>query len=259
MVRIVRKERPRDDGTVAEWHEDFAGNSISDNPIDSGLAKCQLRPPMKRTSAISAVVLSGLVGCDTMNRPISSGDFDPLRAPGSGSNLNVAAPSSFSPGQFVKAAMNNTAFFIKRPKGEADADKLLTKGTSMKVISLSDSYVKVELDGTGEVGWVPSVQLEDPSGAASGAAFSANPGEYQIYPPLNGGAGEPLPLLDPKGLPPDGAIPTVIDPDASTPVTPVPKVDAPTGGFEAPAEAPKKESTPLPPNGEELEGAEKGG
>ncbi len=218
---------------------------------------------MKRTSAILVFGLAGLVGCDTMNQPISSGDFDPLRAPGSGSNLNVTTAGGFTPGQFVKAAMNNTAFFIKRPKGEADADKLLIKGTSMKVISVSDSYAKVELDGTGEVGWVPTVQLEDPSAAAAGAPFSTNPGEVQVYPPLNGVV-EPLPPLDPKGLPPDGAIPTVIDPDAPANTTPVPKVDSPTGSFDVPAEAvpapvPKKEPAPLPPNGEELEAAKKVG
>ena len=37
---------------------------------------------MKRISAISAVISLGLAACDTMNRPITSGGFDPLRPPG---------------------------------------------------------------------------------------------------------------------------------------------------------------------------------
>ena len=42
----------------------------------------------------------------------------------------------FAAGQFVRAVMDNTAFFKERPKGDADADKLLARGTSMKVISI---------------------------------------------------------------------------------------------------------------------------
>jgi hypothetical protein len=203
---------------------------------------------MKRTPAISAIFVLSLAACDTMNRPISSGDFDPLRTPGSNINLNATAGTGFKGGQLVTAAMNNTAFFKDRPKGDADADKLLTKGTSMKVISMSDSYVKVELDGTGEVGWVPSVQLEDPNSAMG--IPGTNPGEYQIYPPVNGDFGAPLPPVDPAGLPPEGAIPTVIDPEAPSTVKPLPPVTPTTDTFPAPAE-PKKESAPLPPNGEE--------
>ena len=81
--------------------------------------------------------------------------------------------------------MDNTAFFKNRPKGDADADKLLVRGTSMKVISTADSYVKVELD-SGEVGFVPSVMLEDPNAAAHGTASRCNPDEFQVYPPVGG-------------------------------------------------------------------------
>ncbi|RYD27221.1 MAG: hypothetical protein EOP87_21520 [Verrucomicrobiaceae bacterium] len=181
-----------------------------------------------------------------MTGPISSGDFDPLRPPGGNVGSNVTTTSAFKAGQFVRASMNNTAFFKNKPKGDGDADKLLTQGTSMKVISNSGSYVKVELD-SGEVGFVPSVMLEDPN-AVPGVP-TTNPGEYQVYPPLPGtGIGEPLPPLDPTGLPPDGAIPTVIDPDAPA-SAPVPAVTPSTETFPAPVE-PK---VPLPPNGEELE------
>jgi hypothetical protein len=191
--------------------------------------------PMKRISAISAVIVLGLAACDTMNRPITSGEFDPLRPPGSG--RAPAAPGvTYAAGQFVKAAMDNTAFFKSRPKGDMDADKLITRGSSMKVISQTDSYVKVELD-SGEIGYVPSVMLENPNAAAGGSLPRS--GEIQIYPPLDG-SNQPLPLVTPAEQPPEGAIPTVIDPEA-------PAVTEP---FTAP-EPPKTGPAPLPPNGEE--------
>lgn len=202
---------------------------------------------MKCIPALSAIAVLGLAACDTMTGPITSGDFDPLRPPGGNVGSGVNTTTAFKAGQFVRASMNNTAFFKTKPKGDADSDKLLIQGTSMKVISNSGSYVKVELD-SGEVGFVPSVMLEDPNAAS--ATPLANPGEYQVYPPLPGtGIGEPLPPLDPTGLPPDGAIPTVIDPDAPANVTPVPPVTPGSETFPAPVE-PK---VPLPPNGEELE------
>ncbi len=194
-------------------------------------------------------MILGLSACDTMTQPISSGDFDPLRPPGSG-NSNVSAGPSFRAGQFVRAAMDNTAFFKNRPKGDMDADKLLARGTSMKVISNSASYVKVELD-SGEVGFVPTVMVEDPSAAASANGAPVNPGEFQVYPPL-GGYGEPLPPVDPAGLPPEGAIPTVIDPEAPVNPVPVPPVTPQGDAFAAPAASPTGPA-PLPPNGEEEE------
>lgn len=195
---------------------------------------------MKRTSAFSAVIVVALTGCDTMTRPITSGDFDPLRPPGSG-RASINSGTVFAAGQFVRAAMDNTAFFKTRPKGDMDADKLIARGSSMKVISQSDSYVKVELD-SGEIGFVPSVMLENPN-AAPGTG-GARPGEFQIYPPVDG-SGQPLPFAAPAEQPPEGSIPTVIDPEA-------PAVTEP---FAAPPE-PKTGPAPLPPNGED-EKAEK--
>jgi len=209
---------------------------------------------MKCSLASSALIVLGLTACDTFDHPITGGDFDPLNKPGGGSGISTVPASSFSAGQLVRAAMNNTAFFKTRPKGEADADRLLVRGTTMKVISTSDSYVKVELDGTGEIGWIPSVQLEDPR--ATQSSFVTKPGEYQIYPPIGGGAAEALPPVDPSGKPPEGAIPTVIDPDAARSNKPVPALTPPNGTFPTPKE-PKTGPTPLPPNGEEIEAAKK--
>ena len=187
-----------------------------------------------------------------MTRPITSGDFDPLRAPGSNSSATASSGPVFSAGQFVRASMDNTAFFKARPNGNADADKLLTRGTSMKVVSNSGSYLKVELD-SGEIGFVPSVMAEDPK-AAQNAGTTA-PGEFQVYPPLNTGMGQPLPVIDPAGLPPEGAIPTVIDPDAPAVEAPVPSVTPTTDQFATPV--PPVEPKPLPPNGEELDAMKK--
>ncbi len=207
---------------------------------------------MKCILALSPVVAAGLVACDTMNSPISSGSFDPLSAPGSQLETVAVTSLAFTAGQFVRAAMNNTAFFNSKPSGNADADKVLTKGTSMKVISTSGSYAKVELD-SGDIGFVPTVMLEDPNALPPAPLAGTN--EYQVYPPLPmTGFGEPLPIIDPADLPPEGAIPTVIDPEAGDfPSVPVP--EATPGADSFPTLPPVEESMPLPPNGEEIEAA----
>jgi hypothetical protein len=200
---------------------------------------------MKRFTVIPSAIVLGLAGCDTMNRPITSGNFDPLSKPGAGMNDTAANTAAFRPGQFVRAIMDNTAFFSARPKGDSDADKLLARGTSMKVISASDSYVKVELD-SGEVGWVPALMLEDPNAVTNpaGGFGAVNPGEYQVYPPTGGYGGE-LPPVNPGEMPPEGSIPTVIDPEAPTSPGPIPPVTVPDNAFPTPPPLPE----PVQPNG----------
>lgn len=196
---------------------------------------------------IPATIAAALTACDTMNRPISGGSFDPLAAPGSEIARDMAPAAVFQAGQFARAGMDNTAFFNNKPTGDAEASKLLARGTSMKVIALSGSYAKVELD-SGEIGFVPTVMLEDPN--AANQAPVTNAGEYQVYPPV--GFGTPLPPTDPSALPPEGAIPTVIDPDA--PAMPVPVTPPPTVTDEFPTTAPGGPA-PLPPNEEDLKAA----
>jgi len=197
---------------------------------------------MKRILAMPAVISLALTACETMNESVSSGAFDPLRPPGSGQPTLSAASPSFAAGRFVRAVMDNTAFFKKPPKGDADADKLLTRGTSMKVISSGESYVKVELD-SGEIGWVPSLMLEDPSvaGPSADPFGTPNPGEFQVYPPT-GGYDATLPAVNPAEMPPAGSIPTVIDPDAPANSAPVAPANLPNHQFPAtePAPAEKK-------------------
>jgi hypothetical protein len=173
-----------------------------------------------------------------MTGPLSSGDFDPLTPPGSSRQVSLAAAGGFTQGQFVRAAMNDTAFFLKRPRGDADADKLLKFNTPMKVIANDDAYVKVELD-SGEVGFVPSVMLTDPNAPAAG--LPGAPGEIQVYPPLTPitPVDNTLPVVPPSEVPPGGAIPSVVDPAAPPVDVPVPSPSEPVAPTTPPAETPK--------------------
>ncbi len=178
-----------------------------------------------------------IAACDTMNAPVSSSSFDPLRPPGS--NRQPASSSNspeLSPGQFVSANIPNTAFYKNKPKGSENADKLVSVGTQMKIIETESDYVKVELD-SGEVGYVPAVMVSAPDLTPTPPDLLPFDGAYQVYPPLPGGdPTEPLPVIDPGGLPPDGSIPAIIDPDAPV-VTDVPTLDTiPEMKIEEPAE-----------------------
>jgi len=160
-----------------------------------------------------------LVACGTYNSPTGGyGGFDPLAVPGRGMNSPDASYGpAIVPGQFVTANIPNTAFYKNKPKGAEDADKLLSLGSNMKIVSNDGSYVKVELD-SGEVGWVPSVMV-----SSSGSDLAPIEGAYQVYPPLpEGGILEPLPTLDASGQPPGGSIPTIIDPNAPIPASNAP-------------------------------------
>lgn len=153
-----------------------------------------------------------LSGCEDLNRPISATEFDPMMSPAMRARQKALIEDGFKPGQFVSAIMDNTAFFAKKPDGGSEADRLLSRGTSMKVISASGSYSKVELD-SGEVGYVPSIMLEDPNAPVGMDFDSGNP--YDSY-PLQGDF-EAMPDLPAGGTPPSGAVPALNDPSA--PVT----------------------------------------
>lgn len=201
---------------------------------------------MKSLPVVTVFAALAMAACESMNAPLtSSGDFDPLSPAGGvvrsgGSNSGT----SFKPGQFVHAMIDNTAFFTKRPKGDADADKLLARNTPMKVVSSDSSYVKVELD-SGEVGFVPSVMVVDPNTAA---AENTPGGLYLPLPP--GGPVEPLPNLTPSNMPPDG-IPPIIDPSTPVPgdpgAVPVPPAAPGEAAAPVPAPAPAPAPMPLPP------------
>lgn len=210
---------------------------------------------MKYIPVLSAAAAVALVGCASMNAPLtSSGSFDPLSPAGGSVRTGTTTGSSFKAGQFVHATIDNTAFFVKRPKGDADADKLLPRHTEMKVITSDSSYVKVELN-SGEVGFVPAVMVHDPNSVSV-----IDPGGASIYTPLPPGDGvvEPLPNMAPTDVPP-GGIPPIIPVDPSAPVPPAPAAagDPSTSPATAPAAAPGAAPAapappPLPPGGEDV-------
>lgn len=194
-----------------------------------------------------------LVACENMSTPIKSSSFDPLTPPGSmQSSVSTFGPA-FSPGQFVSAAINNTAFYKNKPKENQDADKLIEGGTQMKIVEISGDHLKVELD-SGEVGWVPSVMVV--SGESAAGELVPVDGIYQVYPPLpDGGALEPLPFIDASGLPPEDALPTIIDPDQPLDTT-TPSLDSvPDIQAVEPTEAPKETEEKVEPS-EEVEEAD---
>lgn len=101
-----------------------------------------------------------MTSCNDFNGPIGGGSFNPLLSPGAQlvQPEDASANYSFKVGQYVTAASNATAFFDKKPQGNADADELLSAGTSMRVIKSDGSFVKVELD-SGKVGYVAAALL----------------------------------------------------------------------------------------------------
>ncbi len=145
-----------------------------------------------------ALVCLFLAGCESFNQPLN-GEYDPLSSPGSRNTIDTATVNAevFKPGQYVTAATNSTAFFSKRPTGNAEAELLLAAGTSMRVVKTEGSFVKVELDKDGKVGYVNSAMLTD------GRAGQYPPsGAVQVYPPIGGGYDHVLPLPPAAGTPP---------------------------------------------------------
>lgn len=178
---------------------------------------------MKKSFLSVVPVAFALVACETMNAPMTSSSFDPLGPPGSGGASRSDYGPEFSPGQFVSAAIDNTAFYKQEPKGNEDADKLVDRGTQMKIVSVESNHLQVELD-SGEVGYVPTVMVS--TGESGTEDLIPVDGIYQVYPPLpDTGPIEPLPIIDPGGLPPEGSIPAIIDPDAPADTT-IPQLDA---------------------------------
>jgi len=169
--------------------------------------------------------LLALVGCSTSAIRTDDEGFNPLEQPGNYRRPAITQANGFSAGQFVQAAVDNTAFFKSSPDSSTNADKLLRQGTSMKVISSDSVNAKVELD-SGEIGYVPTVMLFNPNSAPQPSETIA-PG-YSPLPTNGSGNGEPLPVIDPSEQPPNDATPTTADPSAQKTGIPAPPVTAPT-------------------------------
>lgn len=187
-----------------------------------------------------------LAACESGGPMRSTTGFDPLDPAGgfNGSGPRIAN-TGIQPGTFVKTSMDNAAFFRERPKGNANADKLLPANTPMKVIANDGSYLKVELD-SGETGYIPPVMVIDQTASPAAGPYSDD--EVQVWPPPAGAM--------PAGIDPyeeaTPTIPTTIDPDAPTieedPPLPVLPDDAPTPGLGA--------EPPLPDTGSAIESNE---
>jgi hypothetical protein len=154
-----------------------------------------------------------VVGCSDFNAPFGSDGFDPLSTAGFQQRNGSTTEGNyvFKAGQYVTAASNSTAFFQNKPEGNAEADELLSAGTSMRVIKSEGSFIKVELDN-GKVGYVAAALLLE-SQQASGAMIPGLPIDPSAVPgntgdaaaPTDLGTGTPLPPISPptaNDLPP---------------------------------------------------------
>ncbi|MDP0492225.1 MAG: hypothetical protein Q7Q71_14340 [Verrucomicrobiota bacterium JB023] len=208
---------------------------------------------MKHCGFAALAATSLLVSCEsistTLNEPITS-DYDPLDGPGvrlrseGGGVTTAAAGPAYQPGQWVEAAMPNTTFFRRYPKGSATADRILKTGTPVKVVSTRGSHVKVELEN-GEVGYVPSIMVAEPTlSGQDSTPFLPEPPNSPLHsapPSLPDAAPAPLQDTGDSVIPP----PSNFSP---APVEPLPEPDdtnevlIPTSPPEAPA-LPESSST----------------
>jgi hypothetical protein len=193
-----------------------------------------------------------LTQCGSFTGPIE-GDFDPLSAPGSGIKKETTMVNnySFQPMQYVTAASNSTAFFSQRPTGNAEAEELLSAGTSMRVVKTEGSFIKVELDN-GKVGYVAAAMLTD------GSASPATTGNaVQVYPPIGGDGSLPMPAggmpadllpasspLPPTDISTGAPLPPITAPSLPDmpPTTPTPSLELPPSSVDQAAEEKKDEA-----------------
>ena len=101
-------------------------------------------------------------------------------------------------GQFARATLDNTSFFRQIPLTGAQPDLLLQRHTTMRLIQVSPSYCRVELD-SGEVGFVMTAMLEPvprkkPDGLPDGPGIEdLNPDVIDPNPPVGPGIPDVLP------------------------------------------------------------------
>lgn len=125
--------------------------------VDPYSLACQPYRVMKANLLLTAPFALALSACDPTGASLDNTGIDPLRPP-AGNVDTTDRGTVLRPGEFVSAAINNTAFYKAKPKEDQQADKLLSRGTPMKIIALSGNFTQVELD-SGEVGFVPTVMI----------------------------------------------------------------------------------------------------
>lgn len=189
---------------------------------------------MKRITLLTlpAAACLGIVSCDSLNQPLSGGDSsNPLDAPGgtiTAANTDPYGPA-FTPGTFLQTVSPSTSFFKNFPKDDDQPSKILADYTDVKVISSKDSYVKVEVIDTGEVGYVPSVMLGE----------KRSPEDTPTsLPPTD------VPPLVPGDAAPDPEVPGLDTPAGGNPPAPAAPAAPPA---DAPAVAPEPEIPGIEP------------
>jgi len=184
---------------------------------------CQLNKVMNAKFLLLAAPFAlAFIACNPTSATLDTTGIDPLRPP-AGNVDKTDYGTELKPGEFVTAAIDNTAFYKAKPKEDQEADKLLKQGTPMKIVSLSGSFTKVELD-SGEVGFVPTVMI-----STGDAELSPLDGAVDVeIPIINLDSEVPLPVLDPSTAPPvtPGDLPPV-DSGNLPPVEPVPPTSDP--------------------------------
>ncbi len=190
--------------------------------VDPYSLTCQINKVMKAKLLLAAPFALALTACEPTGASLNSSGIDPLRPPAGNVDKDDYG-TELRPGEFATAAINNTAFYTAKPKEDQAADKLLTQGTPMKIVALSGSFTKVELD-SGEVGFVPTVMI-----STGDAELSPLEGAGGVpVPIINLDSDIPLPILDPSTAPPvsPGGLPPV-DAGSLPPVEAVPSTPAP--------------------------------
>jgi hypothetical protein len=182
--------------------------------VDPNSLACQHCSVMKAKLLLAAPFALALTACDPTGASFDSSGIDPLRPPAGNVDKNDYG-NALKPGEFVSAAINDTAFYKVKPKEDQAADKLLAQGTPMKIVALSGSYTKVELD-SGEVGFVPTVMIS--TGADNLPPLDGDGGVP--VPIINLDSDVPLPVLDPSTAPP-------VEPSGLPPADPAPPIPAP--------------------------------
>lgn len=182
--------------------------------VDPYSLACQPYRVMKANLLLTAPFALALSACDPTGASLDNTGIDPLRPP-AGNVDTTDRGTVLRPGEFVSAAINNTAFYKAKPKEDQQADKLLSQGTPMKIIALSGNFTQVELD-SGEVGFVPTVMIS--TGNAELTPLEGAPDS--LVPIINLDDSVPLPDLDPSTAPP-------VAPGGLPPADPAPPISAP--------------------------------
>lgn len=146
-----------------------------------------------RLAPIAALLAIVLTGCSNANKPAVT-----------------TTSTAKSNAKLYAISVDSAAFFHRGPQAGRDPDKTLSKETVVKLIRPSFGYSKVEVVGTGELGYVASEEIR-PATSALLAAVSApkpNPLETPASPSTESSVEQfNLDSSDPRLVPPPEDLP----------------------------------------------------